>query len=104
VHREAREWNDLLGGDRDTLARLVAEQSEADDFDAAATRLWSAGECLKKAGLPLATPLVLRDSTPDRWTLLKAGAATIATWVGPVRDSSAPLAVALLVGSDDEVL
>jgi enediyne polyketide synthase len=82
----------------------VAENSPADDFDAAATRLWSARECLKKAGLPLDTPLVLRDTTPDRWALLKAGSTTIATWVGPLRETSAPLAVALLVGDGDEVL
>ncbi|MEX0612184.1 MAG: hypothetical protein WD229_08680 [Pirellulales bacterium] len=104
VHRDVREWNELLGGDRHALAVLIAEQSPAENFDGAATRLWSAGECLKKAGLPLETPLVLRDVTPDRWILLKAGATTIATWIGPVRDSSAPLAVALLVGSGDEVL
>jgi enediyne polyketide synthase len=104
VHRELREWSDLLGGDRMALVHLVTEQSPADNFDAAATRLWSAGECLKKAGLPLETPIVLSDATADRWVLLKAGAATIATWVGSVRDASAPLAVALLVGSADEVL
>jgi enediyne polyketide synthase len=104
VAREAREWHDLLGGERSQLAHHLAAQSSGEDFNAAATRLWSTGECLKKAGLPLHTPIVLRDSTPDRWTLLKAGAATVATWIGPVGESAAPLAVALLVGSGDEVL
>ena len=59
---------------------------------------------LKKAGLPDNTPLVYRDSTPDRWVLVGAGGATIATWVGDVREQASPLAVALLVGSADEVL
>jgi enediyne polyketide synthase len=104
VSRETREWTDLLGAERMTLARLIAQQSPADDFDAAATRLWSANECLKKAGLPTDAPLVFRDATPDRWVILAAGAVTIATWVGAVRNQSAPLAVALLVGSGDEVL
>jgi enediyne polyketide synthase len=104
VQREMQEWSNLLGADRGVLARLIADQSSGDDFNAGATRLWSAGECLKKAGLPIDTPLVLRHTTPDRWIVLSAGAATIATWVGTIRDRSAPLAVALLVGSGDEVL
>jgi enediyne polyketide synthase len=104
VHRERHTWSDLLGGPRNTLARLIAEKSPAGDFDEAATRLWSAGECLKKAGLPLDTPLVLRAAEADQWILLGAGTASIATWIGSVRDRAAPLAVALLVGTGDEVL
>jgi enediyne polyketide synthase len=104
VHREIHAWGDLLGDQRNSLARLVAEKSPADDFDEAATRLWSAGECLKKAGLSTDTPLVLRAAEADQWILLGAGSATIATWIGSVRDRATPLAVALLVGSGDEVL
>jgi enediyne polyketide synthase len=104
VHRDVQRWTDLLGAERAALARLVAQQGESEDFDAAATRLWSAGECLKKAGLPLDTPLVFRDATPDGWVLLGAGSVTVATWIGAVRDRDAPLTVALLVGSGDEVL
>jgi enediyne polyketide synthase len=104
VHREHREWADLVSTDCVSLARLITQNSPPDDFDAAATRLWSAAECLKKAGLPADVPLVYRETTPDRWVLLSAGGATIATWVGAVRNQSAPLAVALLVGNADEVL
>ncbi|MCI0332590.1 MAG: type I polyketide synthase [Planctomycetes bacterium] len=124
VRRDAQEWNDLLSADRCALARLVAasaaadakaslgetrplgitDQSMAHDFDASATRLWSAGECLKKAGLRFDAPLMLRDTAPDHWVVLTAGAATVATWVGLVGTSSEPLAVALLVGGADEVL
>jgi hypothetical protein len=52
----------------------------------------------------LDTPLVVRATTADRWILLGAGGITIATWVGPVRNQSSALAVALLVGGGDEVL
>jgi enediyne polyketide synthase len=104
VHREQREWSDLIAADRTSLAQLITQQSPSDDLDAAATRVWSAAECLKKAGLPTHVPLVYRESTTDRWVLLGAGGATIATWVGAVRNQSTPLAVALLVGNADEVL
>jgi enediyne polyketide synthase len=100
VQRDLTEWKNLLTADRGALARLIAEQASAGDFHAAATRIWSAGECLKKAGLPLDTPLMHRETTPDHWVVLSAGAATIATWVGTLRDSTAPLAVALLVGNE----
>jgi enediyne polyketide synthase len=104
VRRDSHAWTALLQPERVALARLIAEQSPADEFDAAATRVWSAGECLNKAGLRFDAPLVLRETTPDRWVTLAAGAATIATWVGAVGDAAKPLAVALLVGSRDEVL
>jgi enediyne polyketide synthase len=94
----------LLPQERVALARLIAEQSATDDFNAAATRMWSAGECLKKAGLRFDAPLVLRETTPDHWVVLSAGAATIATWISAVGDAAEPLAVALLVGDGDEVL
>jgi enediyne polyketide synthase len=104
VHRDAHTWNALLPQERVALARLIAEQSATDDFNAAATRMWSAGECLKKAGLRFDAPLVLRETTPDHWVVLSAGAATIATWISAVGDAAEPLAVALLVGDGDEVL
>jgi enediyne polyketide synthase len=103
VDRDAYAWNALLPADRVTLARLLAEQSATDDFNSAATRMWSAGECLKKAGLRFDAPLMLRESTPDHWVILSAGATTIATWVGAVGDAEHSVAVALLVGSGDEV-
>jgi enediyne polyketide synthase len=104
LHHESREWSDLLGYQRSALAGLVAQKESGGDYDAAATRIWSACECLKKAGLPLDTPLVFRVAETDRWVLLGAGPAIVATWIGSVRDRAAPLAVALLVGSGDEVL
>jgi enediyne polyketide synthase len=104
VHRDARGWNALLLSDRVALARLIADKSPSEDFDAAATRLWSAGECLKKAGLRFDAPLVLCETTPDHWAVLSTGTTTIATWVGAVGHAAEPLAIALLVGDGDEVL
>jgi enediyne polyketide synthase len=104
AHRSAREWRDLLGTERDALAGFLTKQSSAEEFDVTATRLWCADECLKKAGLSRQTPLVFRATTPDHWVMLAAGTATIATWVGAMRGQPGPLAIGLLVGSDDEVL
>jgi enediyne polyketide synthase len=97
-------WIGLLQPEGTALARLIAGQSDPEQFDAAATRVWAAAECLKKAGLPAATPLMLRAATADDWVMLSAGSATVATWVGQVRGQPAPLAVALLVGSRDAPL
>jgi enediyne polyketide synthase len=103
-HRDKHSWDVLLHSDRIALARLIAEQASGEEFDSAATRMWSASECLKKAGLRFDAPLVLRETTLDHWVVLSAGAATVATWVGVVGDMGEPVAVALLVGSGDEVL
>jgi enediyne polyketide synthase len=104
VERDSRSWNALLLPERVALARLISEQSAVDDFNAAATRVWCAGESLKKAGLRFEAPLALREMTPDHWVMLSVGATTIATWLGAVGDAVEPIAVALLVGSGDEVL
>jgi enediyne polyketide synthase len=90
-------WRDLLGVERQSLAdRIAAETGEAPD--AAATRVWAATECLKKAAAGSDCPLVFRSSTPDRWVLLAAGTLRVATWVGSVRETEGPLAVAVLSG------
>ena len=78
-------------------AELIAEKS-ADDRDTAATRVWAAGECLKKAGASDDTPLVFRHATEDDWVLFEAGSLSIATCVAPVRDVKGKLALAVLIG------
>jgi enediyne polyketide synthase len=86
----------LLGEERFKIAaRIAREQSEPADW--AATRLWSAAECLKKAGQPAQTPLVVDSATADGWVLLRSGALTIATAVTPVRGIASPLVVAVAV-------
>ncbi|HRC85974.1 MAG TPA: SDR family NAD(P)-dependent oxidoreductase, partial [Thermoanaerobaculia bacterium] len=49
VEPRSRElWSDLLGAERSRLAAVIAAE-RGEDLDAAATRVWAAGECLKKA-------------------------------------------------------
>ena len=75
-------------------------QQSAENFCAAATRVWTAAECLKKAGAPPDAPLVLRRQTPDHWVLLTSGTLSIATWVAPVHDTASKLALAVLISGE----
>lgn len=87
-------WRDLLGSDRLALAALLAgERGEASG--AAATRVWAAAECLKKAGLPAGAPLVLASVTPDGWVLLRSGRLTVATLVTGVAQEPGRLTLAI---------
>jgi enediyne polyketide synthase len=87
-------WTDLLGGARRALADAIAVATR-EDFDTAATRVWSALECLKKAEAGPATPLSVAVSERDGWVVLNAGRHRIATFVTALdrHSSSAVLAV-----------
>lgn len=91
-------WRDLLGAERFKLAgRIALERTE--DIDTAATRLWTALECLKKADCPVTTPLILEATTEDGWVLLRAGSLTVATCAVAVREAKGRLVVAVLTDS-----
>jgi enediyne polyketide synthase len=90
-------WRELLGPERTRLAEQVALE-QAEDTATAATRVWAALECLKKAGLPEGTPLVLAGAEPDGWVLFGAGARRVATLHTRVRGVSGPLVLAALPG------
>jgi enediyne polyketide synthase len=96
--RSAEGWRDLLGEERSRLAAtLVAEAG--DDPAAAATRVWAAGECLRKAGALHGSPLVLESATDDGWRLLRSGDLAVGTLVTRVAGAPRPLALAVLVSS-----
>jgi enediyne polyketide synthase len=71
-----RPWRDLLSRERFALADQIDEP-----LDTAATRVWTALECLKKAGVSADAPLVLNTSKPDGWILLSSGPRTVATYL-----------------------
>jgi enediyne polyketide synthase len=97
--RDDDRWRDLLGGDRLALATLIASE-HGDDQDTAATRLWVAGECLKKAGAPVGAALTLLASA-DAWITLRAGSLTVATLVTELADSHERVVLGVAVGGDD---
>lgn len=92
--RDAATWRGLLGEDRMKLAELLAREHR-EDGDTAATRLWTVAECLRKAGLPAAAPLVLETVTKDGWVRLRSGALMIASGVATAGGQPLALAVAM---------
>jgi len=78
VPRSDGVWRELLGEERFKLAEQISRE-ESGGLDTAATRLWAATECLKKAGLPAGAPLTLESGTADGWVLLRSGTLAIAT-------------------------
>ncbi len=95
VARSASEWQDLLGQERFKLAEVVTKAAN-EGQDIAATRVWAAGECLKKAGAAIDTPLTLASVNGDGWILLAAGSLITATLATQVQDSPDPLVLAVL--------
>ena len=100
VARPASVWQDLLGKERFMLTEVIAQEA-SEDGDTAATRVWAASECLKKAGAMVNAPLMLVSSTADGWVLLAAGALVTATFVAPVRGIQEPVVLAVLVHCQD---
>ena len=89
-------WRDLLGDD--SLARLIVREAK-EDFHAAATRIWCALECVKKAGVGPRTPLTLSAIESDGWVVLGAGGRAIAT--GRVMLAARPAIAAVLVEREE---
>lgn len=96
--RPSEAWRDLLGPERAALAELLVRET-GDDEDTAATRVWTAVETLRKAGLPSDAPLVL-DRDPGRagegWVVLRSGRFVVPSLVTRTRGAEAPLALAFL--------
>jgi len=100
--RSEEMWRDLLGPERWLLARLIADQAH-EDFQTAATRVWTAMESLVKAEAPRNGPLVLLASScvdNKGGVSLAAPGVTIATSVVHFRGDPTPFAVAVLSRSE----
>ena len=93
--RNADTWNALLGGERMALAELVSADAGEDD-DVAATRVWAATECVKKAGLPIRSSLKLDSCTTDGWVLMRGADAMVATYAARVHGLDSPVVIAML--------
>jgi enediyne polyketide synthase len=93
-------WSDILGVERFKLAEIITHETH-ETLDAAATRVWTALECLKKAGAGMDAPLVFVTATANGWILLASGELKIAS--GVIRRDGLPedLAIALLTGAHD---
>lgn len=87
-------WRDLLGLERWRLAERLADE-HAEGIDSAATRVWTALESFKKAGLPVDAPVTLGDCSADSWTLLRCGRFAAATLVAAAQGVDEPLTFAV---------
>ncbi len=98
VPRASAAWRGLLGAERQRLAERVAAES-GEDGDTAATRVWCAGESLKKGGVAPDAPLVLASASADGWVVLRSGPRVIPTYAARVRGEG-PLALAVAMEPD----
>ncbi|MGW5555897.1 type I polyketide synthase [Micromonospora sp. NPDC003944] len=93
VARDGAVWQDLLGSHTE-LARLVARDGR-ESFDTAATRVWTALECLQKAGHTVRAPLTVQPAERAGWAVFASGELRIATLVTTVRDRPEPVVFAI---------
>ncbi len=94
VARTASEWRLLLGEERWSLAGSIAREAD-EPVDVAATRVWCALECAKKAGAPLES-LRRGAIAPHGWVVIEAGRLAIATLAAGIRGIEGPVVVAIL--------
>ncbi|MEV0197840.1 type I polyketide synthase [Nonomuraea sp. NPDC050691] len=99
--RSEEAWTSLLGPGRRTLAGTVAEEA-GEDTDTAATRVWTAAECLVKAGMPVDTPVTFEAAREGGWVGLVAGGRRILTLSTRLRGVAAPVVLAVLAETDPE--
>jgi len=97
--RPRQVWEELLGPERFRLAELMVTENR-EDLNTAATRVWVAIECLKKAAAMVDAPLGLGGVKPQGWVLLASGSLAIATFVGAIREVGNRLAIGVLAESN----
>ncbi|MBM3881826.1 MAG: SDR family NAD(P)-dependent oxidoreductase [Verrucomicrobia bacterium] len=95
--RPTESWLGLLGTAWLRLAERIAAEAK-EGFNCAATRLWCAGECLKKIGAAVPGPLLLERVHADGWVLLRSGQVDLATYVGALADRREPVVVGFATG------
>lgn len=94
------DWRRTLGTDHLALTELLRRRS-GEPFAVAATRVWTAVECLAKAGRPPRAPLSVDGVFDGGWVRLRSGDALIASGVVRVARVERPVAVAVLSGPEE---
>jgi len=98
LERDSQDWATLLGDQQLAVRDLVATET-GESASVAATRVWSALECLRKAGVT-ANAITLDRVEPEGWVVLSDGNARIATWVTTVNDVPDEVVFAVLSGEE----
>jgi enediyne polyketide synthase len=99
AERSESDWRDVLGAERFELAAFIARTS-GETLASAAIRVWSALECLKKAGLPWNAPLICETVETDGWIVLGSGSLAVATYPARLTDGRT-LGVAVLLPKNE---
>ncbi|GAA4620102.1 type I polyketide synthase [Actinoallomurus vinaceus] len=99
--RTEGEWADLLGADGAALAATLAAERD-EDYSVAATRVWGAVECLRKAGRarPALTADTVDGAASGPWAALRGGDRRIASFVTTVRNVAEPLVFTMSAAID----
>jgi enediyne polyketide synthase len=95
AERSEHEWRRLLGPRFDALLDQVRTMS-AEPVEVTAARIWTAVECLSKAGHPPSAPVVLAGVYDGGWVVLRTGSALIASVVVSVNGADVPVAISIL--------
>jgi acyl-CoA thioesterase FadM len=102
VERPEPTWRGLLGLDGYALAELIT-RAVNEDFSYAATRVWTAHEASKKAGMaPAQVPLTF-DRCDGTWCVLRSGAFAIVSWIGSFTDAACAISVGASLPSNGAV-
>ncbi|MFG3496392.1 SDR family NAD(P)-dependent oxidoreductase [Streptomyces sp. NPDC047928] len=95
AHPDGERWRGVLAPELLALAETLGHQC-GERFGVAATRVWTAVECLAKVGQPPRAPLALGGVFDGSWALLHSGDARIASAVLRVSGVERQVAVAVL--------
>ncbi|MGH1392692.1 MAG: polyketide synthase dehydratase domain-containing protein, partial [Trichormus sp.] len=95
VERTSNDWQTLLGSEHFLLSQAIVKAGN-EDQNTAATRVWTAIECLQKAGSMVNTPLSLSSVNTQGWVSLNAGSLLIVTFATYLRGIDNPLIIAIL--------
>ncbi|MFC4856984.1 SDR family NAD(P)-dependent oxidoreductase [Actinophytocola glycyrrhizae] len=99
TERTEEDWDMLLSARHRSVREQVA--TEADESAAvAATRIWGALECLRKAGMP-SRSLIFDRVTPEGRVVLADGETRIVTWVTTVNDIPDQVVFTVLSGREN---
>lgn len=93
-------WKGLLGEEHYKLAELIAREAN-NDAHAAATRVWTAIECLKKTDAAVDAPLTFDSIRGDDCVLLASGARVIATFQLSIKEAQGPHILAILLSAQE---
>lgn len=92
-HKDAGEWESLLGKEGLQLAEVIAGIAR-EQLDVSATRVWTAREAMKKAGLAPNAPLIVDPDSSAKWVVFKSGDSGIFSSLIDSLVAEAPICVA----------